>query len=84
MNLLEKIFEDDGLVKKLKIGAYALMVVLVVMDLFIHRHHVYFFWDRVPGFSAVLGFVSCVLLIFAAGAFGKHLVRRGEDYYDND
>ncbi|MBN4054516.1 hypothetical protein JYT87_02280, partial [Nitrospira defluvii] len=43
---------------------YGFIGLMVVLDIFAHRHHPHFFWDRIPGFSAVLGFVSCLILIF--------------------
>lgn len=84
MNILEKIFENPARVKKLKLCAYALMVVLVIIDVFTHRHHVSFFFDRIPGFSAIFGFVSCVLIIVGSKALGKLWLQKKEDYYDRD
>jgi hypothetical protein len=40
-------------------------------------------WDRLPGWSAIYGFGSCVLLIFVSKFLGHRggLMRR-VDYYD--
>ena len=59
---------------------YASLVVLVVLDLFIEKHTVFGF-DSVPSFSAVYGFISCVLLVLLAKVL-RIFIMRDEDYYD--
>lgn len=62
---------------------YLVLVLIVVADFMVFREHAEFLWDRVPGWSAVYGFGSCVLLIFFSKFLGHRcgLMRR-EDYYD--
>lgn len=84
MNFLEKIFEDADFGRSLRRALVAIMAVLVVADVFIHRHHEYFLWDKVPGFNAVIGLVACVLIIYLTGALGRFWLQKGEDYYDKD
>ena len=55
----------------------------MVIDFFLPRHHPHFFWDLIPGFSAVFGFVACVLIIVVSKAFGRYWVARSEEYYDD-
>ena len=38
--------------------------------------------EYLPGFWAVFGFVSCVVIIFVSKWFGKLGITRREDYYD--
>jgi len=38
--------------------------------------------EHLPGFWAVFGFVSCVVIIFVSKWFGKLGITRREDYYD--
>jgi peptidoglycan/LPS O-acetylase OafA/YrhL len=38
--------------------------------------------EYLPGFWAVFGFVSCVVIIFVSKWFGKLGITRQEDYYD--
>lgn len=59
---------------------YASLVVLVVLDLFIEKHTVFGF-DGAPSFSAVYGFISCVLLVLLAKVL-RIFIMRDEDYYD--
>lgn len=79
---LDRIFEDPKRIKVLKRIAYAMMVFFIVYDVFMHRHHEYFFWDKIPGFSSALGFVACVLIIVVSKAIGKIWLQRKDNYYD--
>ncbi len=79
---LEKYFENPENIKKLKKGCYIALLLLVLIDPFIHRHHVYFFWDRIWGFNAFYGFIACFLLIRGAKGPVKHWLSKPENYYD--
>lgn len=69
--------------KTLERIAYVILALTVVLDLFIPRDHVYFFWDEIPGFSAVYGFISCIVIIIVSKALGHYWLSRPEDYYDD-
>lgn len=62
---------------------YLALVLIVIADFLVPREHAEYLWDRLPGWSAVYGLVSCVLLIFVSKFLGHQggLMRR-EDYYD--
>ena len=62
---------------------YLVLVLIVVADFLVFREHAEYLWDRLPGWSAAYGFLSCVLLIFVSKFLGHQggLMRR-EDYYD--
>ncbi|MGO8264466.1 hypothetical protein ACC763_41325, partial [Rhizobium ruizarguesonis] len=62
---------------------YMVLVLIVVADFLVFREHAEYLWDSVPGWSAVYGFVSCVMLILVSKFLGHRagLMRR-EDYYD--
>ncbi len=62
---------------------YLALVLIFITDFLVSREHAEFLWDRLPGWSAVYGFLSCVLLIFVSKFLGHQgrLMRR-EDYYD--
>jgi predicted tellurium resistance membrane protein TerC len=69
--------------KTLKRIAYVILALTVVLDLFIPRDYVHFFWDDIPGFSAVYGFISCILIIIVSKTLGHYWLSRPEDYYDD-
>lgn len=75
-----KIFDKPQNVKRFLRGFYVSLIVLLIVDLFIHKH-ADFPWEAAPNFFAVYGFVSCVLLIFIAKVL-RLFIKKDEDYYD--
>ena len=75
-----KIFDKPENVKRFLGFFYAFLVVLLIVDFFIHKH-AEFPWEDAPDFFAVYGFISCVGLIFIAKLLGI-FTKRDEDYYD--
>ncbi len=41
-----------------------------------------YWWDQVPGFYMIFGFLGCLALVGFAKTLGKILVQKSEDYYD--
>jgi hypothetical protein len=75
-----KIFDNPRNVKRFLVIFYISLVVLLLVDFFIHKH-AEFPWEGAPEFFAVYGFVSCVLLIFIAKIL-RLIIKRDEHYYD--
>jgi hypothetical protein len=75
-----KIFDKPRNVKRFLGGFYVSLLILLVIDFFIHKH-ADFTYEGIPEFYAAYGFVSCVLLIFIAKGL-RRLIKRDEDYYD--
>lgn len=74
------LFDKPKNVRRLLFGFYLSLILLLLAELFIHKHHG-FPWEDDFGFFAVYGFVSCVLLIFVAKLLRK-IVMRQEDHYE--
>ena len=72
-------FDKPKNVKRFFKAFYIALVVLLIIDFFIHKH-AEFAWEGVPEFYAAYGFVSCVLLIFIAKIL-RWWVKRDENYY---
>jgi hypothetical protein len=68
-------------VTKLYRGLWAIGLLLLALDLLVHRHEE-FTWAGWFGFYAVYGFVACVTLVLAAKELLRRAVKRPEDYYD--
>lgn len=76
-----KIFDKPENVRRLQLGFFAALVLVLIAESFVDMHgefHVEHFY----GFYAVYGFIAYVTLIFVAKFLRKILMRR-EDYYDN-
>ncbi len=71
--------EEKNIKKMIRISILVL-ILLVVVDLFLHHDHG-FEWTRWAGFSAVYGYLSCVVIIVVSKFLGKFLKKK-EDYYE--
>jgi hypothetical protein len=80
---LVQFFGDERHARQRRRLFYLVLVLIVFADFLVFREHAEYLWDRLPGWSAVYGFGSCVLLIFFSKFLGHQggLMRR-EDYYD--
>jgi len=59
--------------------ALALLTVATIIGQFIESRY---WWERIPGFFAVFGFIGCWLLIFGAKILGNLMIYQKPDYYD--
>lgn len=74
-----KTFDKPGNVNRLLMVFYLSLLVLLVIDFFIHKHSE-FPWEGAPVFYAVYGFAACISVIFIAKLL-RLFVKRDEDYY---
>lgn len=61
---------------------YAVLAALVVIDIFVDKHHAHTKIEHIPGFWSVFGFVACVAIIIISKWFGHQGIMTREDYYD--
>ncbi len=77
---------DSSVTKKrtqtLKWIFFVLLAIVFVSDFLVERHHLEFPWDNIPGFSALYGFISVVIIIIISKVIGAILITKKEDYYD--
>lgn len=73
-------FDRPENIKKLWILLYAACALTVVLELFMHKHP-HFGFDGFFAFHAILGFVSCAILILFSKVIGL-VLKVKEDYYD--
>ena len=76
-------FDHPQNIKRLKIGFYIVLALLVLPDFFMHKHTLFSSVEALPGFYAFFGFVACVIIILVSKLFGFALKVR-EDYYDHE
>lgn len=66
-----------------KIG-YLILAVVFASDFFVHRAHAIYIWDKIPGWGAFYGFISCVLIILISKFLGHQGgIMQDEDYYND-
>ncbi|MDL2410051.1 hypothetical protein PY650_31435 [Rhizobium calliandrae] len=83
IKLLIHFFGDEEYARPRRRIFYLVLILIVVADFFVSRDSAEYLWDRVPGWSAVYGFVSCIILIFVSKFLGRRVgLMRREDYYD--
>jgi len=72
--------DDPGNVTGLYRGLWILGILLLLCDLFLHKHEDFDFagW---PFFYGFYGFLACVALVITAKGL-RRLLMRGENYYD--
>ena len=68
---------------QLKKMLYLSLAVVVFADFFVDRAHAHYVWDKIPGWGAFYGFVSCVLIILVSKFIGHQGgIMKKETYYD--
>jgi predicted membrane protein len=68
----------------IRIVKYVLIIsvgVSMVFGLFFRPEHPHFWWEKIPIFDAVFGFLGCILIILGSKALGHHWLQKDEDYY---
>ena len=59
----------------------------IIIGVFVHSYlhpHIYFFWEVLPVFSALYGFIGCIVIIIGSKALGHFWLKKDEDYYEKD
>ena len=73
------LFDNPKNVKRLLTAFYVCCALLLIIDLFVHRH-ISHSWENLLGFYPLYGFVGCVILVFVA-TWLRTFLMRSEDYY---
>ena len=80
MNLLKIIEAFRG--KIMKRIAYAMLILIIIIDFFIPRYKIHFLGDEIPGFWSLFGFVACILIILISKWIGRLGIVQDENYYN--
>lgn len=76
------VFDRPANVRRLLVGFFIVLVGLLVIDGFIHKHE-HFDWANRLDFFAAFGFVACVAVIFGSKLL-RIILGRPHDYYDRN
>jgi hypothetical protein len=73
--------------KGVKRWFYASLAVLVVIELVLPRVFgagaAHFWFEEIPAWGSISGFVACVVIIIGSKLLGKLWLTRPENYYDS-
>ena len=87
MSFLQSQLEDPVRFARIKRWCYAILAAVAlseVVGLFVfHGDHSHFWFEGIPAFGSLYGFVSCVVIIVVSKFLGKVWLMRGEDYYES-
>ncbi|MBE0596047.1 MAG: hypothetical protein IH614_02115 [Desulfuromonadales bacterium] len=75
-------FDHPQNLRRLRIGFYLVLALLVLADLFLHKHVLFYRPEAWPGFYAAFGFIACVAIILISKLLG-YVLKRKEDYYEH-
>lgn len=61
-----------------------LAIAMLVAELVIppSKTHEPFWWEEIPYFYGIFGFIGCIVLILVSKLLGKLFLQRKETYYD--
>ena len=76
-----RFFDQSHNVKRLLMGFYLFLVLLIVVDLFLPKHP-FFPWEGYPSFYGAYGFIAYTSIVFVANYILRKMVKRKENYYD--
>jgi hypothetical protein len=70
----------------MRIVRYVLIVSIglcILMGLFFRPEHPHFWWEKIPIFDAIFGFLGCIVIVLGSKALGHHWIQKDEDYYND-
>ena len=53
----------------------------IVLGILFRHENPHFWWEKIPVFDAVFGFLGCILIVVGSKALGHHWLQKDEDYY---
>lgn len=59
-----------------------LTVISLILEFTLLADYKSHWWNYIPGFYIIWGFVSCVLMIYISKGLGKLFIFKNEQYYD--
>lgn len=70
------------LVKKLRLALFLCIALISLLGFIFPNRHPHFWWQKVPVFDALFGFVGAGAIVLFAKTLGRFWLTRDENYYD--
>lgn len=58
------------------------LILFLVLSFFTPTDEVQFFWEKLPIFNVLFGFVGCIVIIVGSKVLGRLFIQKDEDYYE--
>jgi len=58
------------------------LIFFLVLSFFTPTDEVHFFWEKLPIFNVLFGFVGCIVIIVGSKVLGRLFIQKDEDYYE--
>jgi hypothetical protein len=58
------------------------LILTCILGFVFPNPHPHFWWEYVPVYDALFGFLGCLLIILLAKTLGRFWLQKREDYYD--
>ena len=86
MNIFERILENPVHFKKVKKIFYISLILIALLEVVVvyvlNLGHGHFWFENLPAFGSLYGFISCYLIIVVSKFIGHKSLMKKEDYYD--
>jgi hypothetical membrane protein len=69
-----------------RIGKYVFIISIglsMLVGIFFRPEHPHFWWEKIPVFDAIFGFLGCIVIVLGSKALGHHGIQKHEDYYND-
>jgi len=89
VNFIERHLKDPIRFARIKYWFYLSLAVVVLSEIvaliygLIFGMHPHFWFEWIPAWGSLYGFVSCAVIIIVSKFIGKKWLMRREDYYDS-
>ena len=68
--------------KKLRYILIGSILLSCVLGFIFQNPHPHFWWQKIPIFDVLFGFIGCIVIIVVSKWLGHHWLMKDEDYYD--
>jgi len=70
------------MLKKLRFILYGAIAITGVLGFVFPYKHPHFWWQKIPVFDAIFGFIGCIIIIIFSKWLGHRWLMKDEHYYD--
>ena len=70
------------MIKKLRIILIGSIILSCVLGFAFPNQHPHFWWQEIPVFDVVFGFIGCIMIILVSKWIGHQWLMKDESYYD--